>query len=70
MPQKNRELGLRDVVVNKYLEPEGWDQRESGTVNSIRDQGLCASGWAFAAVASIESGNKISSGKLLELSDM
>ncbi|CAA7037456.1 unnamed protein product [Microthlaspi erraticum] len=49
--------------------PESVDWRNYGAVTEIKDQGECSCCWAFSAVASIESLNKIVTGELVRLSE-
>ncbi|XP_047319017.1 ervatamin-B-like [Impatiens glandulifera] len=49
--------------------PEFVDWRTKGAVSPIRNQGKCASCWAFSAIATVESINKIATGQLIDLSE-
>ncbi len=40
-----------------------------GAVNAIKNQGHCGSCWAFSSISSMESAHKISSGKLISMSE-
>jgi cathepsin L len=46
-----------------------YDWRDFGAVTGVKDQGLCGSDWAFAAVQSGESSTKITFGTLYTLSE-
>jgi cathepsin L len=62
-------LGLHDIScsINAYptqsamRAPESLDWRQLGAVNDIRDQGNCASSWAFAAIVAAEGSYFVSS---------
>ncbi|KAK8575181.1 hypothetical protein V6N12_062857 [Hibiscus sabdariffa] len=49
--------------------PHSIDWRKKGAVTKIKDQGSCASCWAFSAVAAVEGAVKIKTGKLFSLSE-
>ncbi|KAH7653592.1 Fruit bromelain protein [Dioscorea alata] len=49
--------------------PKSVDWRTKGAVTPIKDQGQCGSCWAFSAVASMEGATKLSTGKLISLSE-
>ncbi|XP_039134161.1 senescence-specific cysteine protease SAG39-like [Dioscorea cayenensis subsp. rotundata] len=49
--------------------PASVDWRARGAVTPIKDQGQCGCCWAFSAVASVEGITKITSGKLISLSE-
>ncbi|KAL5570977.1 hypothetical protein UlMin_020574 [Ulmus minor] len=48
--------------------PQEVDWRKNGTITPVKDQGECASCWAFTAAEAVESLNKIKTGKLILLS--
>jgi len=45
------------------------DWRAKGAVSPVGNQLVCMSGWAFAAIGTIESANFIKNGKLIKLSE-
>ncbi|OMO60886.1 hypothetical protein COLO4_33690 [Corchorus olitorius] len=49
--------------------PSTVDWRKKGAVTPIKDQGQCGSCWAFSTVAAMEGITKLSTGKLISLSE-
>ncbi|XP_027346613.1 senescence-specific cysteine protease SAG39-like [Abrus precatorius] len=49
--------------------PTSIDWRQKGAVTPIKDQGQCGCCWAFSAVAATEGIHKLSTGKLISLSE-
>ncbi|XP_007048792.2 PREDICTED: senescence-specific cysteine protease SAG39 [Theobroma cacao] len=49
--------------------PSTMDWRKKGAVTPIKDQGQCGSCWAFSAVAAMEGVTKLTTGKLISLSE-
>ncbi|XP_038681012.1 senescence-specific cysteine protease SAG39-like [Tripterygium wilfordii] len=62
-----------DAVSFKYENitavPATMDWRTKGAVTPIKDQGQCGCCWAFSAVAAMEGITKLSTGKLISLSE-
>ncbi|XXG55341.1 hypothetical protein AAC387_Pa03g3036 [Persea americana] len=54
---------------NSTAVPPTMDWREKGAVTPIKNQGQCGSCWAFSAVAAVEGITKLSTGKLISLSE-
>ncbi|XP_062094381.1 ervatamin-B-like [Humulus lupulus] len=49
--------------------PTSVDWRKKGAVTAVKNQGQCASCWAFSAVAAVEAITQIRTGKLVSLSE-
>lgn len=49
--------------------PTSMDWRKKGAVTPVKDQGQCGCCWAFSAVAATEGINKLTTGKLISLSE-
>ncbi|KAK3020262.1 hypothetical protein RJ639_047702, partial [Escallonia herrerae] len=54
---------------NVTVVPTTMDWRKRGAVTAIKDQGDCGSCWAFAAVASMDGINLLTTGELISLSE-
>ncbi|XP_018832173.2 senescence-specific cysteine protease SAG39-like [Juglans regia] len=54
---------------NVTVLPSVMDWRKKGAVTPIKDQGQCGCCWAFSAVAAMEGITKLSTGKLISLSE-
>ncbi|CAL9758747.1 unnamed protein product [Musa acuminata subsp. burmannicoides] len=67
--------GRNRVASHRYVHhagdelPASVDWRAEGAVAAVKDQGRCASGWAFATIAAVEGINKIVTGDLIRLSE-
>ncbi|KAJ1256456.1 hypothetical protein BS78_K020500 [Paspalum vaginatum] len=61
--------GFRYANVSLDDVPASIDWRTKGAVTPIKDQGQCGCCWAFSAVASMEGIVKLSTGKLISLSE-
>ncbi|KAF0887802.1 hypothetical protein E2562_004025, partial [Oryza meyeriana var. granulata] len=61
--------GFRYENVNIDALPVTLDWRTKGAVTPIKDQGQCGCCWAFSAVAAMEGIVKLSTGKLISLSE-
>jgi C1A family cysteine protease len=61
--------GFRYTNVSLDDVPASVDWRTKGAVTPIKDQGECGCCWAFSAVASMEGAVKLSTGKLVSLSE-
>ncbi|CAL5035531.1 unnamed protein product [Urochloa decumbens] len=61
--------GFRYANVSTDALPQSVDWRTKGDVTPIKDQGQCGCCWAFSAVAAVEGIVKISTGKLISLSE-
>ncbi|KAJ1415792.1 Peptidase C1A, papain C-terminal [Sesbania bispinosa] len=54
---------------NMSAVPSTVDWRQKGAVTPVKDQGTCGCCWAFSAVAATEGIHKLSTGKLISLSE-
>ncbi|XP_060190013.1 zingipain-2-like [Lycium barbarum] len=54
---------------NRSDVPSIMDWRKSDAVTNVKHQGQCGCCWAFAAVGALEGANKLSTGKLISLSE-
>ncbi|PON73823.1 Cyseine protease [Trema orientale] len=54
---------------NVTIVPSSLDWRKKGAVTPVKDQGQCGCCWAFSAVAATEGITKLSTGKLISLSE-
>ncbi|CAL5033543.1 unnamed protein product [Urochloa decumbens] len=61
--------GFRYANVSTDALPQSVDWRTKGAVTPIKDQGQCGCCWAFSAVAAVEGIVKISTRKLISLSE-
>ncbi|WOL19367.1 senescence-specific cysteine protease SAG39-like [Canna indica] len=52
-----------------FTAPSSMDWRKRGAVTPIKDQGQCGCCWAFSAVAAMEGITKLTTGKLISLSE-
>ncbi|KAF7089134.1 hypothetical protein CFC21_092171 [Triticum aestivum] len=66
---KGRKTGFRYANVSLDALPTSVDWRTKGAVTPIKDQGQCGCCWAFSTVASMEGIVKLSTGKLISLSE-
>ncbi|XBH77687.1 hypothetical protein VPH35_104123 [Triticum aestivum] len=66
---KGRKTGFRYANVRLDALPTFMDWRTKGAVTPIKDQGQCGCCWAFSTVASMEGIVKLSTGKLISLSE-
>ncbi|CAD5178155.1 unnamed protein product [Musa acuminata subsp. malaccensis] len=61
--------GLQPFRYVNMTAPSSIDWRNKGAVTPVKDQTTCGACWAFSAVASMESINKIAKGSLIPLSE-
>ncbi|XP_037439741.1 senescence-specific cysteine protease SAG39-like [Triticum dicoccoides] len=66
---KDRSTGFRYANASLDDLPASVDWRTNGAVTPIKDQGQCGCCWAFSTVASMEGIVKLSTGKLVSLSE-
>uniref|UniRef100_A0ACD5UGV8 Uncharacterized protein n=1 Tax=Avena sativa TaxID=4498 RepID=A0ACD5UGV8_AVESA len=62
-------MSTADLNSSLSVAPKSFDWRDHGAVTPAKNQGGCDCCWAFAAVATVESLNKINGGELLDLSE-
>ncbi|XP_037480321.1 senescence-specific cysteine protease SAG39-like [Triticum dicoccoides] len=66
---KGRSAGFRYANASLDDLPASVDWRTNGAVTPVKDQGQCGCCWAFSTVASMEGIVKLSTGKLVSLSE-
>uniref|UniRef100_M8BNL6 Vignain n=1 Tax=Aegilops tauschii TaxID=37682 RepID=M8BNL6_AEGTA len=66
---KGRSTGFRYANASLDDLPASVDWRTNGAVTPVKDQGQCGCCWAFSTVASMEGIVKLSTGKLVSLSE-
>ncbi|KQJ81830.1 senescence-specific cysteine protease SAG39 [Brachypodium distachyon] len=66
---KGRTTQFKYANVSLDALPASMDWRAKGAVTPIKDQGQCGCCWAFSTVASVEGIVKLSTGKLISLSE-
>ncbi|EEF38907.1 senescence-specific cysteine protease SAG39 [Ricinus communis] len=71
--KRSSNVGLSEKSSFRYgnvtAVPTSMDWRQKGAVTPIKDQGQCGCCWAFSAVAAMEGITKLSTGKLISLSE-
>merc|ERR1719468_1253439 len=68
-PNTGMVSNLGEFVLSNRSLPSAIDWSKKGATTGVKNQGQCGSCWDFAAIASIESRVKISTGKLQSLSE-
>ncbi|KAK1615356.1 hypothetical protein QYE76_020873 [Lolium multiflorum] len=66
---KGKPTGFKYANVSLDVLPTSVDWRTKGAVTPIKDQGQCGCCWAFSTVGSVEGIVKLSTGKLISLSE-
>uniref|UniRef100_A0ACD5YMK9 Uncharacterized protein n=1 Tax=Avena sativa TaxID=4498 RepID=A0ACD5YMK9_AVESA len=66
---KRKATGFKYANVSLDAVPTSVDWRTKGAVTPIKDQGQCGCCWAFSTVGSVEGIVKLSTGKLISLSE-
>ena len=67
LKKENKEYPIKELDASANADSIDW--RTKGVVSPVGNQLVCMSGWAFAAIGSIESAAAIKSGKFIKLSE-